>query len=698
MAAQFESLTDRRFPEWMASSDPEGGVGSGGGTAWLLAEAWRREGGGLSFEDWIASGRRLIIHSGGKSRRLPEFAPQGKVFMPIPPREGRGARALTWLLDDQVEFGDDVFDRAPERIKVVILAGDVLFRVGNVALPTADLSMAGMTASVEEAGRHGVFVPDELGVVKQVMQKPAPEILPRDWLLDIGIWGLSKRAVLALMSASGWTGSEFMGGVPRNYDLYSEFGPSLVGSDLSVKVCEVTGEFIHLGTTEQFRDYWKSKTPLASLEGLPDDDHERFFARQRAQAAEGLAQVKDRSRFDLRQARELGATDDVTPDYARFMMRGERELAFAALRDAIVDEDRIRATIPKMGSQTVTALAPLRLDLAGGWSDTPPYCLHFGGLVINLAVEWGEQAPSAAWVEPLDGPQTEVMSVDRGQTFQIEPGTDLKSLVARPGLPTIGLAALYLCGYEPGMFDHGLRLTMESRAPEGSGLGASSILAATVLGALSEFFGLKWTHEEIVWRTLCLEQLIGSHGGWQDQAGGINPGLKLLATEAGFHQKVVVQPLEDHLLRDNPCLLLYNTGIQRRAFGVLGDIVEGMFLNDHDRLRSLTSIKLHATQMLFVVDRSYERFGAALRRSWDLNQRLDPGTNTPSIQGLLDPVDDLMYGGKLLGAGGGGFFLAAAKDEAAAQRIRKTWTEMNPQGQFMDWRIADRGLVVESAK
>jgi galactokinase/mevalonate kinase-like predicted kinase len=160
---------------------------------------------------------------------------------------------------------------------------------------------------------------------------------------------------------------------------------------------------------------------------------------------------------------------------------------------------------------------------------------------------------------------------------------------------------------------------------------------------------------------------------------------------------VVNQPLEDHLLRDNPCLLLYNTGIQRRAFGVLGDIVEGMFLNDHDRLRSLHQIKHHATHMLFVVDRSYEQFGRALRRSWELNQRLDSGTNTPAIQRLLDPIDDLMHGGKLLGAGGGGFFLAAAKDVDAAERIRKTWTELNPAGQFIDWRIADQGLVVESA-
>ena len=56
--------------------------------------------------------------------------------------------------------------------------------------------------------------------------------------------------------------------------------------------------------------------------------------------------------------------------------------------------------------------------------------------------------------------------------------------------------------------------------PAGSGLGTSSILAATVLGALSDFCGLAWDKNEIGNRTLILEQLLTTGGGWQDQYGG----------------------------------------------------------------------------------------------------------------------------------------------------------------------------------
>ncbi len=41
---------------------------------------------------------------------------------------------------------------------------------------------------------------------------------------------------------------------------------------------------------------------------------------------------------------------------------------------------------PAIG-QMVTAMAPARVDLAGGWSDTPPIAYEFGGTVVTLALK-----------------------------------------------------------------------------------------------------------------------------------------------------------------------------------------------------------------------------------------------------------------------------------------------------------------------
>ena len=35
----------------------------------------------------------------------------------------------------------------------------------------------------------------------------------------------------------------------------------------------------------------------------------------------------------------------------------------------------------------VEAHAPARLDLAGGWTDTPPICYEQGGAVLNIAIK-----------------------------------------------------------------------------------------------------------------------------------------------------------------------------------------------------------------------------------------------------------------------------------------------------------------------
>ena len=50
-------------------------------------------------------------------------------------------------------------------------------------------------------------------------------------------------------------------------------------------------------------------------------------------------------------------------------------------------------------------------------------------------------------------------------------------------------------------FGSGLEITVVAAIPAGSGLGTSSILAATVLGAISDFCGLAWDKNEIGNRT-----------------------------------------------------------------------------------------------------------------------------------------------------------------------------------------------------
>ena len=167
-------------------------------------------------------------------------------------------------------------------------------------------------------------------------------------------------------------------------------------------------------------------------------------------------------------------------------------------------------------------------------------------------------------------------------------------------------------------FGMGIELTLLAAIPAGSGLGTSSILAATVLGALSDFCGLLWNKQDISTNTLLLEQLLTSGGGWQDQYGGILHGVKLLQSERGFVQTPQISWLPDSLFTDpvyKPCHLLYYTGITRVAKNILGEIVRGMFLNSAQHLSILHDMKMHALEMAECIQRGdFERYGRLIRK------------------------------------------------------------------------------------
>ena len=68
----FHEVTGLDKDEWFCTNDPIGKkLGSGGGTTWLLKAAYENRQDNESFDEWLASERRILLHAGGQSRRLP---------------------------------------------------------------------------------------------------------------------------------------------------------------------------------------------------------------------------------------------------------------------------------------------------------------------------------------------------------------------------------------------------------------------------------------------------------------------------------------------------------------------------------------------------------------------------------------------------------------------------------------------------
>ena len=266
----FHEVTGLSREEYFCTCDPIGHrLGSGGGTAWLLQEAWkeevRREEGKESFLSWLSEEKRILIHAGGQSKRLPSYAVSGKVLMPLPVfRWERGQRLSQDLLSVQLPLYEKMMAMAPDNIHTMVVSGDVLIRAMQPLqpIPEADVVCYGLWLDASVAKNHGVFVSDRRSpsVLKQMLQKPSVQTLTdlqKDhfYLTDIGVWLLSDKAVKLLIARSEG----------REYDLYGEFGCALGTeptkpdgdiSDLSVAIVPLAGvlSFRHVSRDDFFDD------------------------------------------------------------------------------------------------------------------------------------------------------------------------------------------------------------------------------------------------------------------------------------------------------------------------------------------------------------------------------------------------------------------------------------------------------------
>ena len=399
------------------------------------------------------------------------------------------------------------------------------------------------------------------------------------------------------------------------------------------------------------------------------------------------------------------------------MFRGDSDGAFSLLREGLTAGVLASKQTPRLSvypDQIVWGRSPVRIDLAGGWTDTPPYCLMEGGSVVNIAIELNGQPPLQTYIKPCKEPHVILRSIDLGAMEVVETYEQLAAY-NKVGSPfSIPKAALVLAGFQPGFsqetypslraqleaFGCGIELTLLSAIPAGSGLGTSSILAATVLGAVNDFCSLAWDKNEIGRRTLVLEQLLTTGGGWQDQFGGVLGGVKLLDTQRGFDQNPRVRWLPDAVFTQPEyaqCHLLYYTGITRTAKKILAEIVRRMFVNHHQQLLQLREMKAHSMDMYEAIQRQdFLAMGQLISKTWQQNQHIDSGTNPDSVRRITDLIDDLCLGYKLPGAGGGGYLYMVAKDPEAAARIRQilTMQQPNANARFVDMTLSKTGLQV----
>jgi galactokinase/mevalonate kinase-like predicted kinase len=189
-----------------------------------------------------------------------------------------------------------------------------------------------------------------------------------------------------------------------------------------------------------------------------------------------------------------------------------------------------------------------------------------------------------------------------------------------------------------------------------------------------------------------LEQRMTTGGGWQDQAGGIFPGAKLLITGPGLRQRIRVQPVVWSESRQAEFC-------ERMAKNLLRQVVARYLARETATIQVLHSIKTLAVEMAYAMaEGEWKHLGKLLDRHWQLNQVLDPHTNNAPITAILDRARPWIHGAKLAGAGGGGFLLLMAQDTEAVAALRAGLNrEAGQKSAFVPYRIAQEGLHIQTS-
>ena len=166
-----------------------------------------------------------------------------------------------------------------------------------------------------------------------------------------------------------------------------------------------------------------------------------------------------------------------------------------------------------------------------------------------------------------------------------------------------------------------------TNVPKGSGLGTSSILSAACVKAVFEFLGIEHTEADLYSHVLAMEQIMSTGGGWQDQIGGVMPGIKYITSRPGIRQELTVEHVEigentKKELNERFCLIY--TRQRRFARNLLRDVVGRYVGNEPDSLYAMNEIQKVASLMRFELMRgNVDAFAELLEHHWELSKKVD---------------------------------------------------------------------------
>src|SRR6266487_3664472 len=266
-----------------------------------------------------------------------------------------------------------------------------------------------------------------------------------------------------------------------------------------------------------------------------------------------------------------------------------------------LSEKSSRKSLVRIGSliMEVRSRAPLRVSYAGGGTDVPPYPFQMGGVVLSCTIK------NYAYCSILPRADGKVTVLQENQGARATSGS-LEELKGDGEVEFVrGVASRF-------DLNSGFDASLRYDALPGTGLGSSSALCVSLIGAFRDWKGNSMTDYEIA-----------------------NLAYEVERKDVGI------------------------PGGTRRSGGILKRQIESYENRSPKVMSALEKMKDLTYQMKdLLLTGNLTEFARLLNQEWELKKVLDQAISNETTETLLKAARQAgALGGKLLGAGGGGFLL-----------------------------------------
>lgn len=330
--------------------------------------------------------------------------------------------------------------------------------------------------------------------------------------------------------------------------------------------------------------------------------------------------------------------------------------------------------------------APLRIGLAGGGTDVSPYSDLYGGAILNATISLYAHAS----IEPLDNNQIILTAVDQQEE---------QSFALSEELPINGKLDLLKGVYnriqkDQGMPRKGFRLSTFVDAPAGSGLGTSSTLVVTVIGAFAEMLKLPMGEYDMAHYAYEIERRdLHLAGGKQDQYAATFGGVNFMEFYA--NDKVVVNPLrikQQNVFELENNLLLYYTATSRDSGKIIEQQAKNVVNNKESSIEAMHYLKQQAQMMKEALLKGrLDEIGEILDFGFQQKKKMAEGISNSLMEEIYESAKAAgATGGKISGAGGGGFMIFYCPG-TTKYKVIKSLEKFG--GQHRNYQFVEHGLT-----